>query len=553
MLLGAGRSRLISVAALIIVLFFTIATFSYNPSLKKDSADYLRQWKEFSQHPQAPAWISQKLSGGQEQEKLTSDAAAKGTPDTDKLPSKNPNPYAAVNEVTGGDVDDGKTKDAKQGTAAGAGTDSTKEKEKEKPKDSAMKNPLAVGAVGAAKDEITAQPHEHEPAGSKQVKKEYHEIFSRTTPDKKYFHVDFGTGWDYTYEAINPSIIHHPRMNDTWLMIAQHYPRTREFTSGWSAQIACDARFKEDGKNLSCIAPPHFLTIPPTASPGHCKGDLNGVHMAPLNMNIGPHDARVFYGPKYPYIIYGSQSHHTCFGQWVQDFRLTYDWGIFWNITDPFTFQTEVQRPGTYGMVEKNYFLFWDYQGQVYAHYDTAPKRAFAKLNEDGSVGEDLGPRARPSDDFCWKKFMDANPLPTEGEGNDGKHSIHQATNSLAITFCSRHDETCHKGPTNTFIIQIFQQKIGLGFLHARYEPYVMVFKREAPFEMHAISKRPIWISGRASKNEMLYATSINWRNNQTYHGYIDDVVHLNFGIEDKRAASIDVTAKDLLGELMTC
>ncbi|CAK4034125.1 Hypothetical predicted protein [Lecanosticta acicola] len=534
MLVGAGKSRVLSIAVLLIVGFITIATFSYSPSLKQDSADLVRQWKEFTQNPQAPAWVSQNLGKGKEAGAASLPATP--PPDTEELPSKNPNPFAAVNEVTGGDVG------AKESSSSSSST-STAE---------AASEPTRASELGGEEQEA-ARVHDHLPAGASHGKKEYHEIFSRTTPDRKYFNCDFGTGWDYSYEAINPSIIHHPHMNDTWLMIAQHFPRLRTFTSGWSAQIACDAKFTADGKNLSCIAPPHFLVVPPTASPGYCKGEMNGVNMSPLNLNVGPHDARVFYGPKSPYIIYGSQSHHTCFGQWVQDFRLTWDWGIRWNLSDPFTFQTEVQRPGSYGIVEKNWFLFWDYKGDVYAHYDTAPKRAFAKLNEDGSVGEDLAPYAQPSDDFCWKKFNELNPLPPQGDANDAKASIHQATNSLAITFCARSDTSCFKGASNTFLIQIFQQKIGNGFLHAHYEPYVMVFRREAPFQMHAISRRPLWIAGRSSKSEMLYVTSINWRANQTYHGYIDDVLHVNFGIEDKRSGSIDVSAKDLLGELMTC
>lgn len=56
------------------------------------------------------------------------------------------------------------------------------------------------------------------------------------------------------------------------------------------------------------------------------------------------------------------------------------------------------------------------------------------------------------------------------------------------------------------------------------------------------------------SKTEMMYVTSISWKKHgQKYHGYADDVLFINFGIEDNKTAAIDVLAGDLFMELGAC
>jgi hypothetical protein len=106
--------------------------------------------------------------------------------------------------------------------------------------------------------------------------------------------------------------------------------------------------------------------------------------------------------------------------------------------------------------------------------------------------------------------------------------------------------------------------------LHSVYEPYVVVFEQSAPFGLHAVSSKPLWVHGRGTKGEkrpkkvpdnmpwaqteMIYVTSINWKQQgQRYHGYLDDVVLMGFGIEDERSGVIDVLAADLLEGLGEC
>jgi hypothetical protein len=391
---------------------------------------------------------------------------------------------------------------------------------------------------------------------SDSVEETHHELFSVSTADEKYFLIDFDN-----QRALNPNIIPHPVLKDTWIIVAQQQ-RSSVKKTVWSAELVCNAVFKNGV--LGCENPPMILPIAATSdSPSKCQGKLKN-----FALNIGPHDARVFYGPRTPYVMYGSNSVFTCFGEWMLDFRLLVDWGYELFKVNQFRKATELQRPDSYGLIEKNWFVFWDKYGQIYAHYDTAPKRVFAKLEYDGSVGPDLAPLAAANDEICMAMFMPE----VAPEAAPELESIHQATNSLLITLCKRSDSSCLATDLNTFIITIFQHKSFYKF-HSVYEPYVMVFKQTAPFEIYGISKKPIWIHGRGKQGtgekprsltveeskswnhtEMFYLTSLSWKTQgQKYHGYIDDVLFICFGIEDSQSAGIDVLAGDLLMDLGLC
>ncbi|KAM5354083.1 hypothetical protein ACJ41O_000733 [Fusarium nematophilum] len=359
-------------------------------------------------------------------------------------------------------------------------------------------------------------------------------VFSVSTKDKKYFSIDFGE-----FHAMNPNILPHPTLDDTWIVVAQW---RIEDESLWFAELVCNAAF-QDGL-LRCLHPPTTLPIAATVG-DKCEGDLSY-----FNFNVGPHDARVFFGPEKPYAIYGSNSIFTCFGQFAQDFRTLVDWkGDRGNLSE-FRVGTELQRPLPWSTIEKNWFLFWDSSGNMYAHYDITPKRAFAQVNADGSVGPDLAPFAEASDTQCLAKYLPQ--LAPELE------SIHQATNSLQVTMCRRDDAACVPDDSNTFILMIYQHKSYYNY-HSVYEPYVMLLRQHAPFEIHAMSRQPIWIHGRErhpekETSDMFYVTSMSWRGrDQRYHGYIDDEMFLAFGIEDERAGGINVLAEDLLKNLGLC
>ena len=374
------------------------------------------------------------------------------------------------------------------------------------------------------------------------------EVSSPSTKRGKYFLIEFGQE-----HAMNPSIIPHPTQAETWIIVAQ-LRKDDTNKSPWYAELVCDAKFRA-GK-LACVKPPMILPIAATAG-GKCVDDL-----AYFSLNVGPHDARVFYGPRGPFTIYGSNSVYTCFGQWIQDFTMLVDWGTQVSPSKRFRMAAELERPAPFRAVEKNFFVFWDKDGGMYVHYDVSPRRVFAKLDDDGSVGPDLSPLALPNDEKCMAAYMPTIAPELE--------SIHQATNSLSITLCNRSDLSCESNEWNTYILTIFQHKSFYSY-HSTYEPYVMLFKREPPFEVYGISSKPIWIRGRAtarklkgqtesqsedldSWQQMLYITSVSWKTHgQKYHGYLDDVLFIGFGIEDERTAAIDIVAGDLIREINLC
>ncbi|KAF7558244.1 hypothetical protein G7Z17_g155 [Cylindrodendrum hubeiense] len=361
----------------------------------------------------------------------------------------------------------------------------------------------------------------------------HQEVFSLSTKDTKFFVIDFGG-----LKAINPNIIPHPTAENTWIVVAQQVKEMPAFFT----EVFCNAMF-QDGV-LRCLYPPMPLPIAATAGE-RCEGELSF-----MNSISGPHDARVFFGPTTPYIVYGSNSIFTCLGQFIQDFRMIIEWGPDNPVPADFRIGTELQRPLPWSTMEKNWFVFWDMAGGMYIHYDIAPKRVFSAIGTDGSAGPDLAPFAEVLDEQCLAKYLPK--LASELE------SIHQATNSLQITMCKKQDASCVQDESNTFILTIFQHKTYYDF-HGVYDPYVVLFQQRAPFEIHAISQQPIWIHGREKHverktSDMFYVTSISWKDrSQGYHGYLDDELFLAFGIEDERAGGIDLLAGHLLENLGLC
>lgn len=382
----------------------------------------------------------------------------------------------------------------------------------------------------------------------------HNEVFSVSAKDKKFFYIKFGD-----QKAMNPNIIPHPLREHTWIIVAQKYKRPQD-QQIWFSELVCSAAFRDDG-TLACDeakdGPPSTLPIAATFG-DKCEGDLSY-----FNLNVGPHDARVFFGPRAPYALYGSQSAFTCFGQWVQDFRMLFPWGLDMSQENRFRSGTELQRPPPgntplqqqYLRVEKNWFLFWDRDDRVYAHYDIAPRRVFAALQETGAAGPDLAPLAKFTDDKCLARHL-PKVAPT-------LESLHQSTNSLAITLCRRADPSCEPSANNTFVFTLFQHKSFYDF-HGVYEPYALLFRQRAPFEVYGVSRKPIWIHGREQQragseqqphqSQMFYVVSMSWKaRGQKYHGYLDDVLFLAFGIEDENTGGIDVVAGDVLRGLALC
>ncbi|KAL6252995.1 hypothetical protein RBB50_000714 [Rhinocladiella similis] len=378
----------------------------------------------------------------------------------------------------------------------------------------------------------------------------YREIFSNSTSTGNYFGIHLGG-----VGGFNPTIIPHPTRFDSWIVVTQRIPK-KDDADRYSQQLVCNAGFLNDV--LVCAAEPIVISVDSTK--GDCKDELGY-----LNFQWGPRDARAFYGPTAPYLLYSGHSSYTCMGMWMEDLRmLVDDYRIESVLAKDFSKATEIQKPPPLKGLEKNFFLFWDNAGEAYVHSDLVPKRVFAKLSPDGSVGPDLAPVIEDSDKKCMKRYM---PKPVLDEA-----LMQQATNTLAITMCRRTDPKCVQNDQNTYIVNIFHYKSHFAG-HSIYEPYVMLFQQTAPFAMHAISTKPLWIAGRSkfskftgavnwqdredypeNHSEMFYIRGMSWKSHgQKYHGYLDDVLFLTFGIEDSRPAAIDVMAADLLQDLGLC
>ncbi|KAI1610037.1 hypothetical protein EDD36DRAFT_62800 [Exophiala viscosa] len=373
----------------------------------------------------------------------------------------------------------------------------------------------------------------------------YRKLYSLSTPDRQYFRIDWGDG----LRAYNPNIIPHPTQPDAYI-VAGLQVKIQEGIFD-NSEIACTAKFI-DG-TLKCIETATPLPIERTE--GHCPGDLV-FH----NLRGGPRDARMFYGPDAAYVMYGTLAERSCLGLFLQDLSVLRD-DVFESKGASFQVGTELQRPPPYGIMQKNWFLFWDPDGRMYAHQDIYPSRTFAALSLSGSAGRDLSGSMAYHDSACMARHMPALKA---------DETIHQATNSLSITLCKRADRWCSPNDDNTFLMTIVHHQMFHDW-HAQYYGHVVLFKRNAPFELHAISQKGLWINGKKphscgmesmlvsgcgieNHDELFYMTSMSWANqNQTYHGYIDDPLLLAIGIEDVRSGGIDVLAGDLLQDLAFC
>ncbi|KAL2123470.1 hypothetical protein VTJ04DRAFT_3925 [Mycothermus thermophilus] len=370
----------------------------------------------------------------------------------------------------------------------------------------------------------------------------HYEIFSVSSSTGKFYEVRFG------HPVFNPNIIPHNKFNDTWHIVGQlHKEATGNFLEDVQFhEVGCAAQFIEG--TLMCID--FFQALPYDATNDAANSSLCDEKHQIQTVNVGPHDARVFYGPQNPFTVWGSNSAVTCFGQFIKDFRKMVDWEYEFLTNHDFQTATELVRPGELNQLEKNYFPFWDNKDVMHVHWDMWPSRGFARLFNNGTTGPNLSNITAAADGKCLKRYMPELP--------DNKlESIHQASNSLRITLCDRADPKCSPNAGNTYIMTIIQHKTFYGY-HSEYEPYVVLFQQRSPFELYAISKKPLWISGRrrhkGRKTDMMYVTSINWKEKGLkYHGYLDDVIMMGFGYEDKYSGVLDVRAGDLLVDMGLC
>jgi hypothetical protein len=105
----------------------------------------------------------------------------------------------------------------------------------------------AISSPAQAQHEHIGHPYSGYTEGA------YREIFSVSTPDKKYFPIDFSPR-----RGINPNAIPHPTLKDHWVIVGQLDDHVLEI-SAWLAELVCTATFKDGA--LSCIDSPLLLSI----------------------------------------------------------------------------------------------------------------------------------------------------------------------------------------------------------------------------------------------------------------------------------------------------
>lgn len=376
---------------------------------------------------------------------------------------------------------------------------------------------------------------------------EYREVWSRSTTDGTYFNVYFTQG------ATKPNIIPHPTKADQYLLIATDSDGFHPFQ-----QLNCQGSFYNGV--LLCADPPTILPIP-TTNTGTCAGALDH-----YNMRSGPRDSRVFYSPDGPLISYNAQSPHRCMGHFIQDIRHILPDFTGLAPSPLYANATEIHRPDAGTSIHKNFMLFWDAHGTAHVQHEFWPARMFAQLAPSGHVGPDLAPATRFPDLRCMARLMP----PARGEFE----WIRPGSNSLAVTLCRRADPRCVPTDKNTMLMHIVHhEKLTAG--HATFEPYVVLFQRSAPFALHAMAQRPLWVRGRGvltkatgakqyegeeaeaippGELESFETTTMSWMmHGQRYHGYLDDPLFLSFGIEDSKSAGADTTAAAILQDLAFC
>ena len=391
--------------------------------------------------------------------------------------------------------------------------------------------------------------YDEEPVDSIPDRGDYRELFSLSTVDRKFFKIFHENG--SVYDA---SILPHPSQHNVWIVVAQQQIPN-------SGHVVCQSGFLNGV--LICGEEEVDLPLQHSEIKGLCKSDAHG-----HRDDTRPVDARTFFGPDVPYVTYGAPSRHTCYGQHLQDGRRLLRAFAVEQFAGQQTFKApaEIQKPGVYKDVEKDYFLFWDSDGKPYVHYEMFPQRVFSELNIDGSVGPSIASIAASKDAICMGQYL---PRIEDPENQ----WLQQATNSLSITLCKRKDPLCKPSDSNTHIMHIFHHA-SLYDEHLVYEPYLALFEQTAPFALTAISQRPFWIHGRdvlsANSSTIQYwgkenlipeghterfsVSGLSWKTHgQKYHGYMDDPVILGLGIEDAQAAGMDVLAGDLVEDLAFC
>ncbi|KAK9428668.1 hypothetical protein V1505DRAFT_202726 [Lipomyces doorenjongii] len=331
---------------------------------------------------------------------------------------------------------------------------------------------------------------------------------------------------------------------------------------------------------LQCVEPSSArrLLLPEATSPaGLCLSHKF------LEMKQGHTDPRVFFSPMgEPLMVVGTNGRSNCMGQYVVDLRtmipgLSQKMNLT-NIPVRYSDLTELRRDDM-REIEKNWVLLYDENNEEYVHQDLTPRSISKGVN-----GSNILPVSAQELPECMR-----SPLKDFSKTEDAVNEYHQATNSLRVTMC---EFPCVPTIHNTVLVSIVHIKYK-NIYELFYRRYAMIMNVTAPFDV--IGRTNNLMFAGLDEQTMLYTVSMVWDKSFTtrpewndttgdsaiqahdteyaddpssaegygksrnkladgyYHGWIDDIVMINIGVNDCDAAVLHVPMRDVLDCIVLC
>ncbi|KAK9427629.1 hypothetical protein V1505DRAFT_379525 [Lipomyces doorenjongii] len=331
---------------------------------------------------------------------------------------------------------------------------------------------------------------------------------------------------------------------------------------------------------LQCVEPASAqgILLPETTSPaGSCK-----IHkfLEPIQ---GHSDPRVFFSPLgEPLMVVGTNGRTNCLGQYVVDLRTVIpelsEKMHLTNVPVRYSNLTELPREDIQE-IEKNWVLLYDENNEEYVHHHIMPRSISKGVN-----GSNILPAPAQELPGCMKYT-----LKDFSNSKDEANDYHQATNSLRVTMC---EFPCVPTIHNTVLVSLIHLKYK-NFYELFYRRYAIIMNVTAPFEVIARTNNLMFAG--LDEQTMLYTVSMVWDKslnarlegtNTTghpaiqandaeydysssstegrwqpqnkladayYHGWIDNTVMINIGVNDCDAAVLHVPMRDVLDCIVLC
>ncbi|KAK9384450.1 hypothetical protein V1515DRAFT_641177 [Lipomyces mesembrius] len=193
--------------------------------------------------------------------------------------------------------------------------------------------------------------------------------------------------------------------------------------------------------------------------------------------------------------------------------------------------------------IEKNWVLLYDENNEEYVHHHIMPR----------SISKELPGCIK----YALKDFSKS-----KDEAND----YHQATNSLRVTIC---EFPCVPTIHNPVLVSL---------IHLKFKNFYELFYRRYAMIMNVIGRTNNLMFAGLDEQTMLYTVSMvwdksfnarpewndttstegNWQSGKKladgyYHGWLDDTVMINIGVNDCDAAVLHVPMRDVLDCIVLC